>query len=52
MTDDKDSPEMAIGLSTALALLASARGDLEYEILLTRLDDHERRITELEKKNG
>jgi len=51
MTDDQDISEMDIRLSAALELLASARRDLEHEIVLMRLDDHERRIRALEEKS-
>ncbi len=48
MTDDKDIAE----IDPRLELLASARRDLEHEVVLMRLDDHERRISALEKNRG
>jgi len=38
-------------LAAAIELLASSRRDLEYELLLMRLADHEDRIAALEKKS-
>jgi hypothetical protein len=49
--DEKDISQIHPRLAAALELLASSRRDLEYELLLMRLDDHERRITALEKKD-
>jgi hypothetical protein len=48
--DEKDISKIHPQLEAAIQLLASSRRDLEYELLLMRLDDHEQRIAALEKK--